>query len=109
MPYYAGTATVTIGLWAKKSGAWVKVGTTTKNVQGTDGVASSAGQAFSKTISVACGTGIEAFGITIDSVDNGTSGALTAFTSVTWVKTTTSGVRSATPSSQKGRITVRPQ
>lgn len=109
MPYYAGAATVTVGLWAKKAGTWSKIANQNHYVTGTDGSATSTGRVFSGVVTVPAGTNVESFGVTIEGVENGSSATLNAFSSVAWVSTTVSGARTATPSSQKGRITVRPQ
>jgi hypothetical protein len=99
-----------IGLWARVSGTWTKVGTA--YVSGYDNSFSSAGV---KTVpyyllqNVTVTGPIDAFRVTVDSLDYGLSINLTSFDYVRWQSMSSTGTRSATPNGEQITATVRPQ
>lgn len=100
--------TVTLGVWAKKAGVWSLVTTKEIFVTALTGAAGQYTTNWDGTFDVDLGPGIQAFGVTIEGT-TGVGAALTDFVSVAWQGVTSSGERSATPSGQLSRVTVRPQ
>lgn len=106
MPYYL-VGDVTVGLYAKKAGAWVKSGEATIYVNETVGGGGIQTVAFGGVADVNMGPGVEAFGVAIERV-NGTSAEMTDLTSVSWTAIASSGERSATPNGQLSTVVVSP-
>ena len=100
--------TVTLGIWAKKAGAWQKQKQVTASVNASYSSGGARTLAFDRTFEVDLGPGVEAFGVTVDATD-GDASAITDFVSATWSATATSSERSATPNGEKTTIVVIPQ
>jgi hypothetical protein len=99
-----------VGLWARVSGTWTKVGTA--YVQGYNNSFASAGTyAVPYTLyqNVTVTGPVDAFRVTCDSLDSGLSMNLTSFDYVKWQSMSASGTRSATPNGEQVTATVRPQ
>ncbi len=104
-----GRAIVYVGIWAKKSGVWQLVSTDYVYVKGGTGEATTY-SSFSVNKSFQLGSGIEAFGLTIEGVEGGFNPGLSDFVSVAWTAPgAASSTRTATPSGRSGKVTVRPQ
>lgn len=105
---------VLLGIWVRRSGAWTKV---TQVPAYASDYGGSGGQRtvrwyYNGTLNL--GTGIEAFGVTLDGYDNqGSSGwaaLVDDLTSVKWtVQPSTGTVSSAIPNGLKTTVTVRPK
>lgn len=107
MPYYID-GSVTLGIWALKSGVWQKVTTVDVPFYQQVGGYGQYTVNFDETFSLNLGPGVQAFGVTVDS-HTGTAASLTDFVSATWTGTSASGERSATPGGEQSTVTVRPQ
>lgn len=107
MTYYV-TGSVTLGIWAKKAGAWAKLAE--RRIEIYQQVGGSGNQAinFDVTYDVDLGTAVQAVGVTVEAYE-GVGAALTDFVSMTWTGTAATGERSATPNGQFSTVTVRPQ
>lgn len=105
---YAISGSVTLGLWAKVAGTWIKKAERVVDIYAVVGGAGSQSTSFDVTFDQDLGTGVQAFGVTVEST-TGTGAALTDFVSVVWTATSATGDRSATPSGQLSTVTVRPQ
>jgi hypothetical protein len=106
---YIYDTTVTFSIWAKKNGTWTKVQTYTRSQNlGSSGTGGSKTFAMSVADTFQLGSGVQAFGVTIDSVVSGTA-ALTSFPTASWqAQGTSGGSSSATPNNQTSNVTVRP-
>lgn len=106
MAYYI-TGSVTLGIWAKKAGAWAKI--TQHVIEVYQGVAGAGSYTINWDVTYDddLGPAVQAFGVTVDAYE-GTGAALTDFVSAAWTGTAASGERSATPSGQFSTATVRP-
>lgn len=114
-------ASVTVGLWVKRSGVWTKVQSTTGVIETSMTVGQPYARTLSKTVdqTVNLGTSaIEAFGVSYESasVKTQTSGGIVAatgtvygFPQVAWVVNSSSTQRSATSSNIPVKIMVIPQ
>ena len=105
---WAITGTLTLGIYAKKAGVWVKITERTVTFYDEPGAGGSYTRTFDATYDIDMGTGVQAFGFSIEE-HTGTAAALTDFVSAIWTGMSSSGDRSATPSGQSSTITVRPQ
>jgi len=106
--HYEFSASVTLGIWVRRSGAWQKV-------TQVYAYAYSSGQSGTVTAywyfnqSLNLGTGIEAFGVTLDATD-GTSAVVNSISSIQWTAQGSSGgASSALPGGLKTTVTVRPK
>lgn len=106
---YYYDAYVTYGIWAKKNGTWTKVQSYTRaETLGSYGNGGQRTFNLSVNDTFQLGSGVQAFGITIDAVQSG-SATLTSFPTAAWQSQGTSGgSSSATPNSQTSNVTVRP-
>jgi hypothetical protein len=111
--HYEFSADITLGIWVVRNGAWQKVTQVTA-------YAYSSGQSGNVTInwyfngSVNLGTGITAFGVTVDSYtgqgQTGWSAVVSAITGIQWTAQGSSGgASSALPGGLKTSVTVRPK
>lgn len=105
---YAISGSVTLGLWSKVGGTWIKRADRVVDLYSSVGGSGSQSMNWDITFDVDLGTAVQAFGVTIESY-TGTGAALTDFVSVAWTGTAATGDRSAAPSSQLSTVTVRPQ
>lgn len=106
--WYSGFGYVNVGIWVKKAGAWSKATTVQVAAEG-DGFGPPSAVAWSVTGTFQLGTGVQAFGVTVESVEYDTNTAsVTDLQSVSWTATSVSGTRTATPSGQISKVTVRP-
>ena len=106
---YEFNQSVTLGVWVRRSGAWQKAAQVVAysyNPNTTQGQ-KTMGWTFNQSIQL--GTGIEAFGISLDSTD-GTSATLDDINSISWTAGgAPSGERTALPNGATTTITVRPR
>jgi hypothetical protein len=107
MAYYI-TGSVTLGIWAKKAGAWAKVAERRIEIYQEVGGAGNQAVNFDVNYDVDMGTAVQAFGVTVEAYE-GVGATLTDFVSAVWTGTAASGERSATPNGQFSTVTVRPQ
>lgn len=107
--YISGYGTVYVDIWVKKAGVWLKAAYASVFVEGNgSGVSSTSNWYLNETYQL--GTGVQAFGVSVNSFDGSTSAAsVQDLQSVMWTTTSVSGSRTATPSGQLGKVTVRPQ
>lgn len=99
---------LSVGIWAKKSGAWQKITNRIVFVyQSVPGSGLRTVNWFLNDI-FDLGTGVQAFGVTIESY-SGNAAAVTDLASVSWTAQSASGERSATPSDQSTTAVVSPQ
>lgn len=101
-------ASISLGLWVKRSGVWTRVdGATASAYQ--YGVAGSQTASWYYTGTHQLGTGIEAFGVTMDGTDQ-QSAVVSDISEVRWNGTGAgSGTRTALPSGSSTTVTVRPK
>jgi hypothetical protein len=103
VPPYQGQCT--IGIWAKVSGVWSLITTTTvSHTQPTSGL-----QTWSFTQSFTLPTGLTDFGISTEPSPFPYTGSADHITHVKWSYSTPSSVRTATPAGQKTTCLVSPQ
>lgn len=107
--YWEFNHNVTLGIWVRKSGAWTKVTQVYASAyqSGGSGGTRTVGYSYSGTIQL--GTGIEAFGVTVDST-SGSSASVDDLAQVNWTAQGSSGgTSSALYSGSTTTITVRPK
>ena len=109
MATYYAEASGTLGAWARINGNWTKIGSMPFYTNGVYGNGGMKTMSFYVNQTVSCGGYVDAFRVTVDSVDSGGSCNITAFNNVTWVTQSTSSTRSATPNGEVITATVRPQ
>lgn len=106
---YYYDAYVTYGIWAKKNGTWTKVQSYTRaETLGSYGNGGPRTFNLSVADNFQLGSGVQAFGITIDAVASG-SASLISFSKAAWQSQgSAGGSSSATPNNQTSNVTVRP-
>jgi hypothetical protein len=110
MARYDAYVNATFNVYVRKAGAWTQIGQVTGVFYGSK-TNNAASAAYGKTSfsNIQLGTGIEAFGITLASVDGGTVSSY-RLDSVSWTASgAPSGVRSALPNGARTTVTVRPK
>jgi len=108
--FAAGQASITIAIWAKKSGTWTQTTTEIVYLYGADGNAGTTYRTFDITKTFQLGSGVTDFGISIVASENCSSPNLTDFVQVKWTAAgTPATTRNATPGNRTGKVTVRPQ
>ncbi len=106
---YWAEGAATIGLWARINGGWTKIGTA--YAYGSGAYPSGGNKTVYWNISqtASCGGYVDAFKVTVDSLDSGLSCSIDGFSSVTWQTQSSSSTRSATPNGEKINARVSPQ
>jgi len=106
---YESNVNVTLGVWVRKSGSWVKITQVSTSFYGSYSTAGSKAYTVSYNGNVQLGNGIEAFGVTIDAVDGGTATGIT-LNQVSWTaQGASSSTRSALPNGATTTVTIRPK
>lgn len=101
---------VTFGVWVRRAGAWQKVTQVSGSFYGMYNNANNQTYYANFDGSVQLGTGIEAFGVTVDSVDGGNAPTSIDFTRVQWTaQGAAAGTRTALPNGSTTTVTVRPK
>lgn len=109
MATYYAEASGSLGAWARINGTWTKIGSMPFYANGAYGNGGLKTMSWYASGTLTSGGYIDAFRVTIDSVDSGQNCNIGTFHGVTWVTQSTSSVRSATPNGEKITATVRPQ
>ena len=106
-PAEPGFGSLTYRLWVKKSGVWMPA--LTQIIEMSNG-SGNAKKAFSASDTVQLGSGVQAFGFTVEGFADNIVGANTLdLNSVSWTVQATVTSRSATPAGETCKATVRPQ
>jgi hypothetical protein len=106
--YYAYEATIQVGIWVMKGGAWQRVAIEPVYVFFADTTAGTRTYGWNLDGTYQLGSGVQRFGLSIEGT-TGTAAAITSFTNAMWqAQGSTGGQSSATPSGQKSTVTVRP-